>query len=148
MTGERSGEGGRRTDRAMPKSVSIVLAGLALVLTFAACNNNGTSVTPTPTPISTLTPNPKDRSATIEVTVLGTPAARIPVDISTPKSTSSPRPGTPFATQNTGKQGTTVFRKLNPSDTYCWVAQLGAGQTSSVCASWDIWQTQTITLGT
>ncbi|MBV8155759.1 MAG: hypothetical protein JO029_01730 [Candidatus Eremiobacteraeota bacterium] len=132
----------------MPKRVSILFAGFALALAFAACNNSSSTITPTPAPSGTITPNPKDRSAAIEVTILQSPAPHIPVQISTPRSSSSPRPGTPFATQNTGKKGMTIFRKLNPTKTYCWVAQLGSGQTSSTCASWDVWQTSIISLGT
>jgi hypothetical protein len=133
----------------MPKRVSILVAGLSLVLAFAACGGGGgSSSPPTTSPYPTLTPNPKDRSATIEVTILQSPAAHIPVQISTPRSSANPRPGTPFGTQNTGKLGKTIFRDLNPKKTYCWKALLGAGQTSSACASWDLWQTTTIGLGT
>jgi hypothetical protein len=131
----------------MPKRVSILFAAVALALGFAACNSSP-GVTPTPTPTGTITPNPKDRSASVDVTVLGTPAPHIAVQISTPKSSASPRPGTPFATQYTKKSGATVFYGLNPKKTYCWVALLSASQTSSTCAQWFIWQTTPITLGT
>ena len=82
------------------------------------------------------------------MTILGTPAPGIPVEASTPKSTSSPRPGTPFETKDTGMKGLAHFLHLKPSKTYCWVAIIGPHQTSSECAGWEVWQTQTITLGT
>lgn len=82
------------------------------------------------------------------VTVLGTPAPGIPVQESTPKSTSSPRPGEPFETRKTNAKGVAHFYNLNPNNFYCWVALLGPHQKSSQCASWAIWQTGQVTLGT
>jgi hypothetical protein len=131
----------------MPKRVMILLAAVSLGLAIPAChNNNGGTITPAPS--VSLTPNPMITAASVSVTILGTPAANIPVQESTPKSSSSPRPGTPFLTQKTGKKGMTKFTHLKPTQTYCWVAILGPNQTSSLCASWDIWQYQPIPLGT
>ncbi len=131
----------------MPKAVIILFAAACLALAIPACNNNnGGSVSPSPT--VSLTPNPSLTAATISVTRLSTPAAYVTVQESTPKSSASPRPGTPFATQKTGKDGMTKFKNLKPTQTYCWVAFLGPNQTSSSCAGWEIWQFQTIPLGT
>lgn len=132
----------------MPKRASIFLAVIALALTFAACGGNGTNPSGTPSPVVSFTPNPKDRSASVDVTLLGSPAPNVAVQISTPKSSASPRPGTPFGTQTTDKKGTAVFYKLNPSKTYCWVALLTASQTSSICAPFYIWQTGPVNVGT
>ena len=130
----------------MPKSVIFLFAAVCLALAIPACNNNSTTVTPSPS--VSLTPNPSLTAATISVTRLSTPAAKITVQESTPKSSASPRPGTPFATQKTGEKGMTIFNHLKPNQTYCWVAFLGPNQTSSVCAGWEIWQYQTLLLGT
>jgi hypothetical protein len=132
----------------MPKRASIFLAAIALALTFAACNNGSSSNPPTPAPTGTITPNPKDRSASVDVTILGSPAPKVAVQISTPKSSASPRPGTPFGTQTTNKKGTAVFKNLNPTKTYCWVAELTASQSSSICAPYYIWQTGPVNVGT
>ena len=113
------------------------------------CGGGGGSVAPaTPTPTVSFSPNPKIRSATVAVTRLGSPAPNVAVQISTPKSSSSPRPGTPFGTQYTKSNGETKFNHLTPSKTYCWVAILGQNQTSSQCAPWFTWQSGTIPLGT
>jgi len=74
--------------------------------------------------------------------------AHIPVEESTPKNKVSPRPGKPFETKHTGKHGHVQFTHLKPSRIYCWVAVLGSRHTSSECASFDIWQNETINLGT
>jgi hypothetical protein len=132
----------------MPKRASILLAVVALALTFAACGGGSSNPGPTPSPYGTLTPNPKDRSASVDVTVLGTPAPHVAVEISTPRSSASPRPGTPFDTQTTNKKGTAVFNNLNPSKTYCWVALITASQSSSTCAPYYIWQTGPVAVGT
>ncbi len=76
------------------------------------------------------------------------PAAKIPVEISTPKNTASPRPGTPFETKDTGKKGLVKFKDLKPSKIYCWVAIIAPSFKSSECAGWQIWQGSTINLGT
>lgn len=137
----------RRTDPAMPKSVIFLFAAACLALAIPACNNdNGGSVSPSPS--VSLTPNPSISAATISVTRLASPAAYVTVQESTPKSSASPRPGTPFATQKTGAKGMTTFKHLKPNQTYCWVAILGPNQTSSQCAGWEIWQFETIPLGT
>jgi hypothetical protein len=129
----------------MPKSLMIVLAAAALAI--AACH--GSSVTPQPSGSpGSPSPNPSATRATIMVTILGSPTARIPVEESTPKNTVSPRPGTPFETRRTNEKGLAHFGHLKPSKTYCWVAILSPGHTSSQCASWSIWQSTTITLGT
>lgn len=131
----------------MPKSLMIVLTVAALAI--AACHSNSTSSgTTPPTTSPTFTPNPKVTKATVLVTILGTPAAHIPVEASTPKSQSSPRPGKPFQTKDTGKKGLVTFHPLKPSKTYCWVAILGPHQTSSECAGFGVWQNGTINLGT
>ena len=124
----------------------IVLAAAALAI--AACHNSS-SMTPQPSgsPASPV-PNPSVTRATIQVTILGTPAARIPVQESTPKNTASPRPGTPFETRHTNAKGRAFFSHLKPSKTYCWVALLSPGHTSSECAGWSVWQTSIINLGT
>jgi hypothetical protein len=129
----------------MPKCLMIVLALASLAI--VACHSSSVpSVSPSPS-ISP-SPNPSIKTATIEVTILGTPAPNIPVEASTPRSTSSPRPGTPFETKDTGKKGMVKFDHLKPDGVYCWVAILGPGQRSSFCAGWAIWQTGTIMLGT
>jgi hypothetical protein len=131
----------------MPKSVMFLFAAVCIALAIPACSNNsGGSVAPSPA--VSLTPNPSITAATITVTRLQTPAAYVTVEESTPTSSSSPRPGTPFATQKTGKKGSTKFKNLKAPQTYCWVAFLGKNQTSSVCAGWEIWQYQPIQLGT
>lgn len=132
----------------MPKRASILFAVVALALTFAACGGNGTNPSTSPSPAVTLTPNPKDRSASVDVTILSTPAPNVAVQISTPKSSASPRPGTPFDTQITNKKGVAVFKDLNPAKTYCWVAELTSSQSSSTCAPYYIWQTGPVSLGT
>jgi hypothetical protein len=132
----------------MPKRASILFAVIALGLTFAACGGNGANPNASPSPTVTLTPDPKDRSASVNVTILGTPAPNVAVQISTPKSSASPRPGTPFDTETTNKKGTAVFKKLNPSKTYCWVALLTSSQSSSTCAPYYIWQTGPVLVGT
>src|SRR5215469_358947 len=117
----------------MPKRASLFLAVIALTLTFAACGGSGSTPSPTPTPAGNITPNPKDTTAKVNVTILGTPVPKVAVDISTPKSSASPRPGTPFNTQTTDKTGTATFKNLKPSKTYCFVADLTASQSSSIC---------------
>jgi hypothetical protein len=125
----------------------ILLALVSLALAIPACkNSSGSSVAPAPS--VSLTPNPKVTAATVTVTILQTSAPYVAVEESTPRSSSSPRPGTPFLTQKTGAKGQTIFTHLKPDQTYCWVAILGPHQQSSQCASWDIWQFQSIPLGT
>lgn len=130
----------------MPKRLMLALAAAALAI--AACHSNG-SVTPTPssTPASP-SPNPKITKATAQVTIKGTPVADIPVEISTPTNPGSPRPGTPFNTETTGKKGLAHFHDLNYKKTYCWVAVFGSGHNSSECAGWAVWQSGLILLGT
>jgi len=132
----------------MPKRASILLAAIALALTFAACGGNGAAPTPTITPAPPITPNPKDHTATVTVTVLGTPVPKVAVEISTPRSSASPRPGKPFDTETTNRKGNATFKQLNPKKTYCWVALISASQSSSVCAPFYTWQTGPISLGT
>jgi|HubBroStandDraft_6_1064221.scaffolds.fasta_scaffold00008_169 hypothetical protein len=130
----------------MPKRLMILLAVAAFAI--AACHSNGSmSPTPSSSPGSPH-PNPSITKATVLVTILGTPAPKIPVEESTPRNTASPRPGTPFDTEITGMKGLAHFKNLKPSKTYCWVAILAPGQKSSECASWETWQTGNITLGT
>jgi hypothetical protein len=129
----------------MPKRLMIVLALASLAI--AACHSSSMPAT-SPAPSGSPSPDPSIKAATIEVTILGTPTANIPVEESTPRSTSSPRPGTPFQTKYTKKKGMVKFTGLKPSGTYCWVAILGPGLRSSQCANWTIWQTGTIILGT
>lgn len=130
----------------MPKRLLIALMIAACTIAAAACHG---STSPTPTlPPSSPTPDPKITKATIKVTIHGTAQPGIPVDESTPTSTSSPRPGKTFETHTTGKRGLAVFKHLKPAKTYCWVAKLAPGQTSSECAAWFTWQSGTITLGT
>jgi hypothetical protein len=83
----------------------------------------------------------------VAVTWKQTPLPNAPVSISTPESTSDPRPGAPFLTQKTGVKGMTKFTHLKPSSWYCWVATLPKGN-SSTCANWTIWQFDVIDLGT
>jgi hypothetical protein len=132
----------RRSEPPMPKRLLLALAVAALVI--AACNSSP-APSPTYTP-SSPTPNPKITKAGIEVTVNGTPLPRIPVQISTPRSTASPRPGTPFETHNTNHKGIAHFTGLTPSQTYCWVAIVSPSVRGSQCATWEIWQAGTITL--
>jgi hypothetical protein len=130
----------------MPKRLMILLAIASLAI--AACHyNSSTSPVPSGSP-GTPNPNPSITKATILVTVLGTPLPKVPVDESTPRSKASPRPGKTIQTKITGQQGMVRFHDLKPSATYCWVAHIGPGHTSSECASWELWQTGTITLGT
>jgi hypothetical protein len=129
----------------MPKRLMIILALASLAI--AACHSSSVPSS-SPSPSISPSPNPSIKTATIEVTILGTPAPHIPVEISTPRSTSSPRPGTAFETKDTGKKGTVKFDHLKPDGVYCWVAILGPGSKSSFCAGWAIWQTGTIMLGT
>ncbi len=131
----------------MPKRLMIVLTGAALVLAIAACHSSG-SVTPSPTGSVSPVPNPSITRAAVLVTILGTPAPRIPVQISTPKNTASPRPGMPFETRRTNEKGKAFFNHLKPSKTYCWLAVFSPHHTSSECAGWSVWQTSIITLGT
>jgi hypothetical protein len=129
----------------MPKRLLITLAVAAIVI--AACKGGGsTSSPPTNTPISP-SPNPSIHTATIQVTVAGTPVPKIPVEISTPKNPESPRPGQPFFTKNSGKKGFARFPNLKVSKTYCWVATISPSFRASECAGWEIWQTSTILLG-
>jgi hypothetical protein len=129
----------------MPKRLMIVLCVAALMV--AACHS-GSSTTPTPsfTPGSPA-PNPSITAAHVLVTINGSPKPRIPVEESTPRSTASPRPGTPFETLNTNKNGKVKFTGLKPAKTYCWVAILPQGK-SVECAGWEVWQTSIISLGT
>jgi hypothetical protein len=134
----------------MPKLAMILLAVVCAGVAVSACHyNGGTALTPTPGPTGSGSPNPKIKDALIEVTVLGTPKARIPVAESTPKSKTDPRPGTTIVTQVTLHNGRTKFTGLTPKDTYCWVATLGPGRTASTCAPWPVWQyTMPIVIGT
>jgi len=142
---ERGRAATRRTGRHMPRRLLIVLAVAALAI--AACHSSSVSPTPTPLPASP-SPNPSITKAVVLVTVQGTPAPHVPVDISTPKNTASPRPGTPFETVKTGLQGLSRFNHLKPSQTYCWVAIISPSFRSSECAGWAVWQTGDILLGT
>jgi hypothetical protein len=135
----------RRSDPAMPRRLLLALAVAALAI--AACHGGSTTPTPSSSPASPV-PNPSIKKALVEVTINGTPAAKIPVEESTPRSTSSPRPGTPFDTVKTNYKGIAHFYKLKPSKTYCWVAVISSNFKSSECAGWEVWQTSTITLGT
>ncbi len=130
----------------MPKRLMIFLAFTALAI--AACHGSS-SVTPSPSssPASP-NPNPSIKDVVVQVTVDGSPKPKVPVDESTPKSATSPRPGKTIETRYTNRKGTTHFYDLKPSATYCWVARLGHGVEFSQCAGWEIWQTSTITLGT
>jgi len=131
----------------MPKRVLIFFALAALAV--AACSNNGNSSTPTPSGSpGSPAPNPSISVAHLTVTILGSPAARIPVEESTPANKISPRPGTPFDIRKTGKKGKVSFHDLKPAKTYCWVAVIAPGQQYAQCADWELWQTSTITLGT
>ncbi len=130
----------------MPKRLLLVLAVAALAI--AACHNNSsTSPIPSGSPLSP-SPNPSITNAKVLVTIAGTPAPKIPVEESTPRSTSSPRPGKPFDTRNTNKKGLAHFSDLKPNKVYCWVADISPSFKSSECAGWEVWQTSTITLGT
>jgi hypothetical protein len=129
----------------MPKR--LLLALVAGALAIAACHGGSTTPTPSSSPASP-SPNPSVKKAEVLVTIGGTPAPKIPVEESTPKSTSSPRPGTPFDTQYTNKKGVAHFTHLKPNGTYCWVAIISSSFKSSECASWAIWQTGEISLGT
>lgn len=123
----------------------IALAVLALAV--AACHNSSVTPSPSSSPASP-SPNPSIKTAKIKVTINGTPVPRVPVEASTPSNAVSPRPGTPFKTNHTNHNGVTRFFNLKPSKTYCWLAKLGSGLTSSECAGWAVWQSQTIILGT
>jgi hypothetical protein len=129
----------------MPKRLMLVLCVAALAV--AACHGSS-STTPTPSfSPGSPAPNPSIRTAHVLVTINGVPKSKIPVQESTPKSTSSPRPGQPFETRSTGRSGKVKFTGLKPAKTYCWVAILPKGE-SFECAGWEIWQSSIITLGT
>jgi hypothetical protein len=147
----------RRTDRAMPKAVVFIVVAAVIAAGVAACGGSSSGPTPTPVPSTSSTPDPAIRAARIAVTVLGTPAPYVPVAESTPLDPDSAcrqgngsacRPGKTIVTQTTDKSGETIFRHLTPSQTYCWVATIAPGKTSSACAGWPVWQTGTVTLGT
>jgi hypothetical protein len=128
----------------MSKRLLLALAIGALAI--AACHS---SPSPTPSiPPSSPTPNPSITEGTVKVTVNGTPQPGVPVQISTPRSTSSPRPGQPFDTKDTERNGKAHFFGLKPSQTYCWVALINPRIHASDCAAWPIWQAGPITLGT
>ncbi len=130
----------------MPKRVLIFFALASLAV--AACSSNG-STTPQPSGSpGSPAPNPSITTAHLTVTILGSPAPRIPVEESTPANKLSPRPGTPFDIRNTGKKGKVYFTGLKPAKTYCWVAVIAPGQQYAQCADWQLWQTSTIALGT
>jgi hypothetical protein len=130
----------------MPKALAIFAAAVSLAIALADCGSSNSS-NPTPSPTASYTPDPTITSATVAVTqAQGSPAPYIPVEISTPASTSSPRPGTPFLTQKTGIKGMTKFTHLKPSNWYCWVAIFNKTVTSSTCANWTTWQFDTIDL--
>lgn len=128
----------------MPKRLLFVLAAVAVAV--AACKSGSSTPLPSSSPASP-SPDPSISQALVSVTVGGTPAARIPVQISTPKNPTSPRPGRPFQIKKTGKKGGTTFRDLKPAGTYCWVAIITPSFKSSECAGWEIWQSNTIMLG-
>lgn len=133
-----------RSEPPMPKRFLVALAIAALAI--AACHSGSTTPTPSSSPTSP-SPNPSVTKATILVTTVnGTPLPGVPVQESTPKNTSSPRPGTPFETQVTGKKGLAHFNHLKPDGIYCWVAIFSSRVKASECASWAIWQTSQITL--
>jgi len=131
----------------MPKRFLIVLAAVALGIAACSSSSNSTSPSPSYSPGSPA-PNPSIKKATVLVTVDGTPQPRIPVEASTPESTSSPRPGKPFITINTGKKGLAHFHNLKPNKIYCWVAIIAPSFKTSECAGWGVWQNETINLGT
>ena len=129
----------------MPKRLLLALGVAALAV--AACKGGSTTPSPSSSPASP-SPNPSITKAVVEVTVAGTPAAKIPVEESTPRNPASPRPGTPFDTVITGKKGLAHFNHLKYNKTYCWVAIISPTITSSECAGWAVWQNSTILLGT
>jgi hypothetical protein len=135
---------GCRSQPPMPRRLVLALAVISFVI--AACHGGSTTPTPSSTPASP-SPNPSITTAKLEVTIAGTPAPKIPVEISTPANPTSPRPGTPFLTQNTNYKGKTAFHDLKPSKTYCWVALISPSFRSSECAGWAVWQTSIIILG-
>lgn len=98
--------------------------------------------------VQNATPNPHITWARISVTIAGSPAPNIPVVESTPRSDKRPFPCAPIAKKRTDASGKTVFRKLLPSQIYCWVATLTPTEKSSVCATWQAWQSGTIQMGT
>ncbi|MGA7356901.1 MAG: hypothetical protein WA431_10735 [Candidatus Cybelea sp.] len=128
----------------MPKRLLLVLAVAALAI--AACHSSSTTPSPSSSPASPK-PNPSVTKAAVLVTILGTPQPHVPVQESTPKDTSSPRPGTPFDTEYTNKKGVAHFFHLKPSQTYCWVATVGTIKLST-CAGWPTWQSSQVLLGT
>ncbi|MFY9719783.1 MAG: hypothetical protein WAK16_09060 [Candidatus Cybelea sp.] len=130
----------------MPKRLMIFLALTALLV--AACHSYG-SMTPSPSgsPASPA-PNPSIKQTVVSVTVNGSPKPKVPIDESTPRSESSPRPGKTIETRDTNRKGFVHFYDLKPSKTYCWVARVGPHVEFSECAGWQVWQTSTITLGT
>jgi hypothetical protein len=130
----------------MPKRLLLAVAVIALVISAACHSSSSTTPTPSFSPGSP-SPNPSVTKALVEVTVLGTPTAKVPVEISTPRDPNSPRPGHPFLTKTTGIKGLARFNHLKPSKTYCWLAIISPSFRSSECAGWAVWQTGTIMLG-
>ena len=129
----------------MPQRFLLVLVVISMAV--AACHGSAANPTASSTPFSP-SPNPSITKATVEVvTANGTPIPRIPVEESTPRNKESPRPGTPFDTEITGKQGLARFHNLKPSVTYCWVAVISTKTKSSECAGWSVWQSGDIVLG-
>ena len=104
----------------MPKRIlGLSLAVAAIILAAACSSGSGVSV-PTPTPTLSATPIPTASSAVVTVFASATPAAGIPVALSTPDSNG--RPGAPIVTQTTGPTGTTTFINLTPATIYCFTA--------------------------
>lgn len=135
----------RRSEPPMPKRLLLALGIAAFAI--AACHSSSSTPNTSFTPLSP-SPNPSIKKAIILVTIAGTPAPRIPVEQSTPRNPTSPRPGKPDDTKNTDKKGMVKFTGLKPTATYCWVAVISPSFKSSQCASWPVWQTSTISLGT
>ncbi len=130
----------------MPKRLMILIIAASLAIT--ACGGSGsTSSPPTTVPGGSPTPNPKITKTTVQVNNFGTPVPKIPVEESTPRSMTSPRPGKPFDTEITNKKGNAHFKNLKPSQTYCYVAILGRGREASTCATWELWQSGLVLLG-
>lgn len=136
----------RRTEPPMPKRLLLALAAVAVMIAAACHSNTNTTPTPSYSPISP-SPNPSATRAKVEVTVGGTPVAKVPVEISTPTNPQSPRPGHPFLIKPTNEDGMVRFTDLKPSKTYCWLAKISPSFRSSECAGWAVWQTSIIMLG-
>ncbi len=129
----------------MPKRIlPFALAVLALALAACGANPNFNTLygTPQPTATASPTPDPTITSATVIVTVAGSPLPNQPVTL---LNDVNGVPGTLIATQNTNATGETIFAGLTGAAPYCFSTTYtpttpGLTQTRSYCGVY--WQNQ------